>query len=197
MSHPDPQIASMRQQLGLEPLPVEGGYFRQTWRGPERPDGRPSGTAIIMMLSTHDGQFSAMHRLPIHEIWLHHSGDPVELLLLDPDSGTATVHMLGDRLDRDEEPQVVVRPGVWMGGRSSGPRGWSLFSCTTTPGFVPSDYEGGDAEQLQTQFPDAPIDITELWRPDAPLRMVDSADVPHPTRESPPAPPPPGAEPRG
>jgi len=46
-----------------------------------------------------------------------------------------------------------VPAGVWMGGRPSGAdHDWSLFSCTMSPGFLPSDYEGGDADALTAEF---------------------------------------------
>lgn len=49
-------------RYGLEPLPREGGLFRRTWAGPERPDGRPEGSAIVALLTADD--YSALHRLP-------------------------------------------------------------------------------------------------------------------------------------
>lgn len=51
--------------LGLEPLAVEGGMFRQIWQSPERgPDGRPLGTSILAAFTDDADSFSAMHRLP-------------------------------------------------------------------------------------------------------------------------------------
>ena len=44
---PDDLVA----HYGLEPIPREGGRFRQTWAGPARPDGRPEGTAIVALLT--------------------------------------------------------------------------------------------------------------------------------------------------
>lgn len=169
-------IEAIREQLDLEPLPLEGGYFRQTWQGPNRPDGRPSGTAIIAMLSNHDDEFSAMHRLPIDEIWHFHAGDPVELLLLDPVIGTAAIRLLGADLARHQEPQIVVPAGTWMGGRPAGPSDWSLFSCTMSPGFVWGDYEGGTAEILGSEYPDVAEHIAQLCRSGVPLRHPPASD---------------------
>jgi predicted cupin superfamily sugar epimerase len=161
---------AIRQQLDLEPLPLEGGHFRQTWQGASLPDGRPSGTTIIALLSNHDNEFSAMHRLPTDEIWHFHGGDPVELLLLNPATGSAEVRLLGADLDRNQEPQIVVPAGTWMGGRPAGPADWSLFSCTMTPGFMPGDYEGGDAATLGSEFPAVADHISQLCRPGVALR---------------------------
>lgn len=166
------QLDAIRERFDLAPLPAEGGHFRQTWVGPPLSDGRPCGTAILVLLSNLDEQFSAMHRLPTDEIWLHHAGDPVELLLLDPTDGTATTRLLGTDFDRGEEPQIIVPAGVWMGARPTGDHhDWSLFSCTMTPGFLPSDYEGGEADALIAEFPDAAERITRLCRPGADLHM--------------------------
>ncbi|UAL71554.1 cupin domain-containing protein [Streptomyces angustmyceticus] len=81
---------------GLAPLPREGGRFRRTWAGPTRPDGRPEGSAIVMLLTAEPGDFSALHRLPTDEIWHYYRGDPLTLLLLSeeadaPDAGPPAI----------------------------------------------------------------------------------------------------------
>ena len=54
--------ADVVARFGLEPLPVEGGFFRQFWRSP--PDAeRPDGTAILAMLTDAPDGFSQFHRL--------------------------------------------------------------------------------------------------------------------------------------
>lgn len=165
-------LAAIRRRFDLEPLPLEGGHFRQTWQGAPLPDGRPCGTAILVLLSNLDDEFSAMHRLPTDEIWLYHAGDPVELVLLDPGSGAVETRLLGADFEHGQEPQIIVRAGVWMGARPDGAEhDWSLFSCTMTPGFLPSDYEGGDAETLSAQFPAAAEQIARLCRPGTELRL--------------------------
>lgn len=73
---------------GLVPLPREGGRFRQTWAGPPRADGRPEGTAIVMLLTSGTGDFCALHRLPTDEIWHFYTGDPLTLFLLSEDTGS-------------------------------------------------------------------------------------------------------------
>ncbi len=52
--------------LDLQPHP-EGGWYRQTWAGPEV-QGRASGTAILFLLSA--GERSHWHRVDADEIWL-------------------------------------------------------------------------------------------------------------------------------
>jgi len=161
-------VADIAARYGLEPLPVEGGLFRRTWAGPEDETGRPAGSAIIILFSAADGLFSAMHRLPIDEVWHFYRGDPVELLLLAP-SGEARVELLGrDRV------QLVVPAGTWMGGRVAPGGRWALCGTTMAPGFVPSDYEGGDADELCARYPSYAEHIRALCRPEAPVRMPDA-----------------------
>jgi uncharacterized protein len=158
-------VADIAARYGLAPLPVEGGLFRRTWAGPADETGRPAGSAILLLLSAPDGLFSAMHRLPIDEVWHFYRGDPVELLLLSP-SGQARVEPLG--------PQLTVPAGTWMGAQVAAGGRWALCGTTMAPGFVPSDYQGGDAEELCARYPSAADRIRVLCRPDAPVRMSDA-----------------------
>ncbi|MCK8433935.1 cupin domain-containing protein [Streptomyces sp. D2-8] len=147
---------------GLEPIPREGGLFRQTWAGPERPDGRPEGTAIVALLTAED--FSALHRLPTDEIWHFYRGDPLELLLLAPDGGTRTV-VLGPDVLQGQHVQFTVPAGTWMGGRVAEGGAWALFGCTMAPGFTFEGYEHGDAAELTARYPAQAAEIAGLSRP--------------------------------
>ncbi|GHA43053.1 cupin domain-containing protein [Streptomyces purpurascens] len=152
---PDELIA----HYALEPIPREGGLFRQTWAGPERPDGRPEGTAIVALLTA--DSFSALHRLPTDEIWHFYLGDPLELLLLAPDGSTRTV-VLGPDVLGGQHVQFTVPAGTWMGGRTHGQ--WTLFGCTMAPGFTFEGYEHGDERELTARFPTEADRIAELSR---------------------------------
>ncbi|AWT44178.1 MULTISPECIES: cupin domain-containing protein [Streptomyces] len=146
----------------LEPLPREGGLFRRTWAGPEGPDGRPAGSAIVVLLTADD--FSALHRLPTDEIWHHYLGDPLELLLLAPD-GTARTAVLGPDPRAGQHVQYTVPAGTWMGGRVADGGAWTFFGCTMAPGFTYADYEHGDAAELTARYPGQAARIMELCRP--------------------------------
>lgn len=146
----------------LEPLPREGGLFRRTWAGPEGPDGRPAGSAIVVLLTADD--YSALHRLPTDEIWHHYLGDPLELLLLAPD-GTARTAVLGPDLRAGQHLQYTVPAGTWMGGRVADGGAWTFFGCTMAPGFTYADYEHGDAADLTARYPGQAARIMELCRP--------------------------------
>jgi uncharacterized protein len=159
--------------LDLEPLPVEGGLFRQTWLGPERPDGKPAGTAIVAMWTDEPDSFSAMHRLPTDEVWHFQLGDPVQLLLLWPD-GAVTEPVLGPDLGHGHRITVVVPAGVWMGASLLPGGRYGVFACTMAPGFTSNDYEGGDAAVLRPAYPAAAARIDQLVRPHRPrTRMPD------------------------
>ncbi|MFE1776627.1 cupin domain-containing protein [Streptomyces sp. NPDC059008] len=113
---------------GLAPLPREGGRFRQTWAGPPRPDGRPEGTAIVMLLTAGPGDFCALHRLPTDEIWHFYTGDPLTLLLLSeggsrPEGGPLPAG--GARLDAGGHPDD--------GGRAEGAEGRSARTVVLGP----------------------------------------------------------------
>ncbi|MER5211293.1 cupin domain-containing protein [Streptomyces sp. NPDC002838] len=155
---PDQLIA----HYGLEPIPREGGLFRQTWAGPERADGRPQGTAIVALLTSDD--FSALHRLPHDEIWHFYRGDPLELLLLAPD-GTSSTAVLGPDILAGQQPQFTVPAGTWMGGRVVAGGEWTFFGCTMAPGFTYEDYEHGDVGELTARYPAEAERIAGLCRP--------------------------------
>ena len=113
-------------KLGLQPHP-EGGWYRQTWVGPEV-DGRASGTAILLLLKA--GERSHWHRVDADEIWLWHGGAP---LVLSMGLDRAVEHRLGPDVLGDEIVQQVVPAGWWQAARSTGD--WTLVSCTVSPGF--------------------------------------------------------------
>ncbi|MER7149467.1 cupin domain-containing protein [Streptomyces lydicus] len=149
---------------GLEPLPREGGRFRQTWAGPPRPDGRPEGTAIVMLLTAEPGDFSALHRLPADEIWHFYGGDPLSLLLL-AEGRPARTALLGPDVLGGQHVQFTVPAGTWMAAEVADGGAWSLFGCTMAPGFTYQDYEHGDAAELAARFPQEAARITALSRP--------------------------------
>lgn len=146
----------------LRPLPREGGLFRRTWAGPERPDGRPEGTAIVVLLTADD--FSALHRLPGDEVWHFHLGDPLRLLLLAPD-GTSDTVVLGPDVRAGQHLQFTVPAGTWMGARVDGDGAWTFFGCTMAPGYTDEGYEHGDPAELTARYPAEASRIVPLCRP--------------------------------
>ncbi|MGW0706429.1 cupin domain-containing protein [Streptomyces sp. NPDC002643] len=151
----------------LEPIPREGGRFREMWAGPVREDGRPEGTAIVALLTAEPDDYSALHRLPTDEVWHHYLGDPLQMVLLAPD-GSSRVVVLGSDVLGGQHVQYVVPAGTWMGARvlGGGDAGaWTLFGCTMAPGFTYEGYEHGDAGELAARYPERAELIAELGRP--------------------------------
>jgi predicted cupin superfamily sugar epimerase len=116
-------------ELGLERHP-EGGWYRQTWAGPEV-DGRAVGTAIYFLLQA--GERSHWHRVDAGEVWLWHAGAPLALRMAEDAAAPVEVHILGPNVLGGQRPQAVVPVGWWQAAESGG--GWSLVSCTVSPGF--------------------------------------------------------------
>lgn len=151
--------------LKLVPHPIEGGFFRQTYvsevsvallRGV-----RPYGTAIYYLLEA--GSFSEMHKLASDEIFHFYLGDPVEMLQLHPDGGSAIV-TLGPDLSAGQQVQVIVPAGVWQGTRLIGDGKCALLGCTVTPGFDYADYRSGTYADLAANWPEQAERIRALTR---------------------------------
>jgi len=115
-------------RLGLEPHP-EGGWFRETWRDPDRGGERGAGTAIYYLLRA--GEVSAWHRVDAVEVWHHYAGAPLELRIAADGEPVERV-VLGVDLDHGA-PQVVVPAGAWQSAASLGD--WTLVGCTVSPAF--------------------------------------------------------------
>jgi predicted cupin superfamily sugar epimerase len=138
--------------LGLEPHPLEGGFFRETYRPPRKIHGqeRPLTTAIYYLLTP--DTCSAMHRLPGDELFHFYLGDPVQQLHLRPD-GSGEVVTLGPDLLAGQKPQLLVPGGIWQGACLALGGRVALLGTTMTPGFAYPDYETGDRAELTGQFP--------------------------------------------
>ena len=151
--------------LGLEPHPVEGGFFRRTYTSAgslELPRGkRAVGTAIYYLLEP--ATFSEMHVLDSDEMFHFYLGDPVEMLQLYAD-GRSAVFTLGPDLMAGEHVQLVVPAGVWQGTRLKGEGKLALLGCTVTPGFDFADYRTGSYAVLSAQWPAEAERIRQLTR---------------------------------
>ena len=157
--------------LQLEPLRMEGGFYRETYRSrwmispdylPEGMRGMHSiGTAIYFMITPES--YSRMHRVPGSEIFHFYAGDPVIMLQLHPDGSHQTV-TIGNDLAGGARPQVIVRGNVWMGCKLAPGGKFALMGTTMSPGFAQSDYEGGKREELTAQYSAAADLIREYTR---------------------------------
>jgi len=110
--------------LGLVPLLPEGGHGGETYRD-------ANASAIYYLMEYPD--FSGLHRLEHLEIWAHHAGAPVKMLLIDS-AGVICEPTLGADLTNGERPQAVVPGGVWQAAEPMGP--WSLVSTFVAPPYA-------------------------------------------------------------
>lgn len=125
--------------LGLEPHP-EGGWYKETWRGPDGPDGRAIATAIHFLLTNQ--QRSHWHRIDAHELWIWQAGDPLMLLTAADEATSATKRTLGRSVSQGHVLQAVVEPGEWQAAQPvASSAGYTLVSCIVTPGFEFDKFE--------------------------------------------------------
>lgn len=142
-------------ELGLAPLPDEGGHWSQTWI-----DGH--GTGIYFLLQPDD--FSAFHRLPGPELYHFYGGAPAELWQLHPD-GSSECLVLGMDLAAGHRPCRVVPGGTWQGSRTTGD--WTLLGCTMAPPFRFDHFEIGLRDHLLAAHPHRRDVILALTRSDS------------------------------
>ena len=149
--------------LGLEPHPLEGGFFRETYRTRQKVHGqeRPLATAIYYLLTP--ASCSALHRLPGDELFHFYLGDPVRQLLLRPD-GSGEVVTLGPDLLAGHRVQMLVPGGVWQGACLADGGRLALLGTTMSPGFAYPDYQPGDRAELTRQYPTFAAMIERLTR---------------------------------
>jgi predicted cupin superfamily sugar epimerase len=140
--------------LKLQPHPVEGGFFRETYRCADSldrdGDRRSISTAIYYLLTPKT--VSSLHRLPGDEVFHFYAGDPVRMLQLWPDGTTRTL-VLGTDLKRGQVPQLVVPGDVWQGSVLVEGGSWALLGATMAPGFDYADYVGGSRAELTARYP--------------------------------------------
>ena len=116
---------NIRDILHLQPHPIEGGYFAETYRselkvpgnvvGPAYAGERLIGTAIFYLLTP--DTFSALHRLPGDELFHFYLGDPVEMLHLHPDGHS----------------ELYTWPGHRSGHAASTLRPWPVLARLAAP----------------------------------------------------------------
>lgn len=130
-----PRAAELIEILRLEPHP-EGGRFRRVYTSTSQilHNGalRPATTAIHYLLCA--GEISRWHRIDADEIWQHHEGDALELMLFDETAGRLDRHLLGRADAKTHTKSLVGVPaGVWQAARPLGD--YVLVGCSVAPGF--------------------------------------------------------------
>lgn len=159
--------------LGLEPLPIEGGYFKVTYTSDEKipaaalpgryTNARNIGGAIYFMETLE--QFSAMHTLPGDELYYYHLGDAMEMLFLYAD-GSGEIRILGPDLLAGQQPQILAPRHCCHGSRplAGGKHGFSLGSTSMAPGFDETDPVFPARDELVSAYPEFQSLIESLTR---------------------------------
>ena len=148
------------ERFGLAPLPVEGTLFAQTYVSEARtPAGGPAGTAGVGLFCEDPPSRSLFHRLEFDELWHFYAGDPLRLVLLNPDGSDEEVILDGERL------QYLIPAGVWQAAELAPGGAWSLYGVTMSPGFIPQCFEGGAVDELLARYPTRARDIARLAIP--------------------------------
>jgi uncharacterized protein len=138
----------LAEQLDLLPHP-EGGWFRETWRSAVSfsPPGyaglRSAATAIYFLL--YPGERSRWHVVRSDELWLWHSGGPLELRTggSGPEPLAGEPVLLGGDLSAWQQPQVLIPGGTWQCAEPAGQQP-VLVSCVVAPGFEFEDFRLAD-----------------------------------------------------
>ncbi len=139
------------KKLNLEPLPVEGGYFRRFYESEFlHSDQRPHASAIHYLVTRQS--FSSLHRLKTaEEIFIFCAGDPVEQIQL---SHHGIEHYrMGTKLQSNHRTQVVVPANRWQGTKLVSGGTWALLCTIVVPAYLPQDCEFANREELISLFP--------------------------------------------
>lgn len=139
----------------------EGGFYRETYRGDKSItlDGgkvRSTGTAIFYMLSGADK--SHFHKVASDELWFFHQGEPIEILVIN-EGGHVDRFILGNRLDLNQQPQILVKSNMWFAAHIPSATGYSLVSCVVAPGFDFADFELANKDELLKMYPNLTEEI--------------------------------------
>jgi uncharacterized protein len=174
-------IQKLMDFFQFEPLHVEGGLYKQTYKAGEQlpenllPAGcagpHPMGTVILYFYNGEPDCFSAIHKLPLDETYHFYLGDPVEMLLLYPDGKSEHV-ILGPDVLNGQKVQFTVPRGVWQSSHLLPGGQYALAGTTMSPGYADSDYEGGERGEMIRQYPREAELIRTLTRPGAQLKTV-------------------------
>lgn len=151
------------KKLDLMPLPEEGGFYRETHRASEKLNGRSIATHIYFLQTSNE--FSAFHLLKTaDEMWHFYSGDPIDLVIIDNQSGQAKHITLGPDISKGHVHQYMVPRGTWFASRLLEAGNWGLVCCTVTPAFEFDDFVIGKRDELLKKYPISEKEIIALTR---------------------------------
>ncbi len=160
--------AQIREILDLEPHPtcgftcvthVSSGRVAAEALPAAYLEAHPFASGMYFLVTSESK--IGLHALRSDQIYHHHLGDPLEVLLLDPD-GTCQVTTVGSDLLAGERPQLVIPGGTYHVSRVKNDGAYALLSTVEFPGFTPEDLEVIAPEELCTRYPHAAERIREF-----------------------------------
>lgn len=142
------------EKLHLKPLKPEGGYYIETFRSEKKIkiDGKEKQLSTAIFYFLKKGDICRIHRLKSDEVWHFYLGDSVNFILLYPD-GKFERKVLGNNLKKGELPQIVIPKMVWQGARLKKGGKYALMGTTVSPAFDCEDFEIGEMEKFEKEFP--------------------------------------------
>ncbi|HMS63813.1 MAG TPA: cupin domain-containing protein [Ignavibacteria bacterium] len=156
------------ENLNMLPHP-EGGFYKESYRSdesiskehlPERyNDVRNFGTAIYYLLE--NDQTSKLHRLKSDEMFHFYDGSGMIIYVIG-EKGKLSIIKLGLDIEEGENPQILLKAGVWFGAKVSEENSYCLAGCTVSPGFHFDDFEMGRRSELISLYPEHKKIIEEL-----------------------------------
>ena len=129
------------RELSLRPLEGEGGMWAPIFNNGQ-------GSAIYFLIESPD--FSAWHRIPEQEMWVHVAGSPMLLYTVDEKENVSRAVLD----NKGSQFQAIVPANRWMAAKPA--EEWSLVICALTPAF-----SGMELATLQE---------VEAWDVDSPYR---------------------------
>lgn len=114
-------VEELIDALSLQPLEGEGGMWAPIFNN-------GNSSAIYFLMQSPD--FSAWHRIPEQEMWIHVAGSPTALYTFEPREGVQRSLLDNSSMSFQE----VVPANRWMAAKAEG--SWSLVICCLTPAFT-------------------------------------------------------------
>lgn len=143
------KLSPLVEALNLEPH-IEGGWFKEMWKSsfkiphevlaPKYSGARASASSTYFLL--HPGEVSAWHVVLSDELWLYHSGGPLELTLggsgAHPEEGEKII--LGMDVKNGQTPHALVPANVWQTAKPLGDEP-VFVTCVVAPAFHYDDFK--------------------------------------------------------
>jgi predicted cupin superfamily sugar epimerase len=150
------------KNLNLLPHP-EGGYYKETYRSEVLTtiiDGKTRNTCTAIYYLLEGDDKSNFHRLQSDEMWFFHQGNTIEILTIQ--NNCIETYLLGNDIANGEISQLLIPANIWFAAKIKIKSGYSLVSCTVSPGFDFEDFELARRNELSLEFPHL-IEIIEQF----------------------------------